>query len=198
MSKNNTTTDVESALDLLAAQVREEIKRIRDEGADAMKQGDYKTATSVIEFAGKMENFAGNVDNLIAQWDAIAQQHEVEPETVKAIVGRGFFGKARKGTITSHVDFYVPLLQALVQLGGRGNTQTVVDRVGKIMEGKLKPKDLETLKSDSSTIRWRNKVMWSRSDLVNELGYMKRDSPRGVWEISDKGRKWLENQAKSK
>lgn len=101
MGKTSNTTDVEAALDLLATQVREEIMRIRDEGADAMKQGDYDTAKSVIEFAGKLESFAGDVDKLVGQWNSIAKQHDVEPETVKAIVGKTFFQRARKGTISS-------------------------------------------------------------------------------------------------
>jgi restriction system protein len=194
MKRTNKHTDVEEALDLLSTEVREEIERIRNEGADAMKSGDYATATSVIDFAGKLEKFAGNVDKLIGEWSSIAKQHEAELEPVKSIVGKSFFGKARKGTITTHKEFYVPLLQALVQMGGGGKTQKVVDQVGKLMVEKLKPKDLETLNSNSDTIRWRNKVMWTRNTLVNELGYMKGDSPRGFWEISEKGRTWLNKQ----
>jgi restriction system protein len=194
MTKMKNNTDVEEALDLLASEVREEILRIRDEGAEAMKKGDYKTAQSVIDFAGKLETFASNVDNLVGQWKLIAEQHEVEPEAVKEIVGKSFFGKARKGTITTHEDFYVPLLQALLNLGGSGKTQKVVDEVGKLVKGKLKPKDFELLKTGSETVRWRNKVMWSRNNLVHQLGYMKSDSPRGVWAISEKGRVWLSKQ----
>lgn len=196
MNKTNKTTDVEAALDLLASQVREEIMRIRDEGADAMKQGDYDTARSVIDFAGKLESFAGDVVKLVGQWNTIAKQHDVEPETVKAIVGKTFFQRARKGTITSDKEFHIPLLQTLVKLGGSGKTQQVIDQVGKLMEGKLKPKDFELLKSEPETIRWRNKVMWARNSLVNQLGHMKSDSPFGMWAISDKGRKWLEKQTK--
>jgi restriction system protein len=196
MSKTNIETDVEAALDLLSTQVREEIMRIRDEGADAMKQGDYDTAKSVIEFAGKLESFAGDVDKLVEQWNSIAARHDVEPETVRAIVGKTFFGKARKGTITTHKELRIPLLRALVMLGGSGKTKQVVDQVGKLMEGKLKPKDFELLKSGPETVRWRNKVMWARNSLVNELGYMRSDSPFGVWAISDKGRKWLDEQTK--
>ena len=194
MSKTPKTTDVDDALDLLAGEIREEIQRIRDEAASAVTKGDYETAKSVIEFAGHLEKFAEIVDKLVDEWNSIAKQHDIEPEPVKAIVGKGYFGKARKGTITSHKDFYVPLLQALVDLGGKGKTQQVVDRVGKLMAGKLKPKDFETLSSSSETIRWRNKVMWTRNTLVNELGYMKNDSPFGIWEISEKGRTWLKSQ----
>ena len=194
MKKPSRKTDVNAALSLLSDEVKAEISRIRNEGADAMKAGDYETAKSVIDFAGSLETFAGNVGKLIEQWNDIAKQHDAEPEAVKEIVGKSFFGKARKGTITTHEDFYVPLLQALVNLDGGGRAQIVVDEVGKLMKGKLKPKDFELLKSGSDTVRWRNKVMWSRSDLVNKLGYMKNDSPRGFWEISDKGRKWLKEQ----
>ena len=194
MSKPHKTTDVEEALDLLSTEVRDEILRIRDEGADAMKQGDYDTAKSVIEFAGKLESSAGDVDKLVAQWNKIAKQHDVEPETVKAIVGKTFFQRARKGTITSDKEFQIPLLQALVKLGGSDKTQQVIDQVGKLMEGKLKPKDFDLLKSEPHMVRWRNKVMWARNSLVNELGYMKSDAPFGVWAISDKGRKWLDDQ----
>jgi hypothetical protein len=194
MSKKSKNTDVGEALDLLSDEVRGEIARIREEGAEAMRKGDYDTAKSVIEFAGKLERFAENVDKLVGQWNTIAQQHETEPEEVKKIVSKGIFLRAKKGTITTHEEFRRPLLQALVEMGGKGKTRAVVDRVGKLMEGKLKPRDFEPLPSDPEMIRWRNKLMWTRNTLVNVLGHMKSDSPRGVWEISEKGRQWLEKQ----
>ena len=193
MSKTK-TTDVEEALDLLSEEVRSEIVRIRNEAATAVTTGDYETAKSVIEFAGSLESFAESVDRLVLQWNSIARQHEVEPDKVKAIVGNGFFGRAKKGTITTHEEFHIPLLKALASLGGSGKTKAVVDRVGKLMEGKLKPRDFEPLPSDPDMVRWRNKVMWTRNNLVNTLGHMKNDSDRGFWEISEKGHKWLEKQ----
>jgi hypothetical protein len=158
MNKFQDNTDVEKALDLLAAEVREEILRIREEGANAMKNGDYATAKSVIHFPGSLELFAGNVEKLVGQWHAISRQHDVEPEPLKAIVGKSFFGKARKGTINTDKEMEIPLLRALVILGGRAKTKDAVDQVGKLMEGKLKSKDFELLKSGTDTVRWRNKV----------------------------------------
>lgn len=194
MTNSTKNTDVEEALDLLAEEVREEIQRIRNEGAVAMTKGDYATATSVIEFAGKLESFAGNVDKLVEEWNSISDQQEAEPEPVRAIVSKIFPNKARKGTITSHEELYIPLLQALVNLGGKAKTKDAIDEVGRLMEGKLKPRDFDFLKSGSDTIRWRNKVMWARNSLVNQLGLMKNNSPFGVWEISDKGRQSLSKQ----
>ena len=191
MNPIQNNTDVEEALDLLATEVREEIQRIREEGANAMKKGDYPTAKSVIDFASSLEQFAGNVEKLVGQWHSIAKQHDVEPEPVKAIVGKSFFDKARKGTITTDKEMEIPLLRALVILGGRAKTKDAIDQVGKLMDGKLKPKDLELLKSGTDTVRWRNKVMWARNNLVNDSGLMKSDSPFGIWEISEKGREHL-------
>jgi restriction system protein len=191
MSNPSKNTDVEEALDLLSEEVREEIQRIRKEGAGAMLKGDLATARSVIDFAEKLEHFAGNVDRLVEEWNSISDQQEAQPEPVRAIVSKIFPNKARKGTITTHEEFYVPLLQALVNLGGTAKTKDALDEVGRIMEGKLEPKDFDFLKSGTETIRWRNKVMWARSSLVNQLGLMKSDSAFGVWAISDKGREYL-------
>ena len=58
------------------------------------------------------------------------------------------------------------------------------------MKDILKPLDHEVLKSDGKSIRWRNAAQWARNTMVNEDGRMKK-SKSGIWEISDKGRKWL-------
>lgn len=37
---------------------------------------------------------------------------------------------------------------------------------------------------------WRNAAQWARNSRVNER-LLKKDSPRGIWEISDKGTQYL-------
>lgn len=46
---NSDQNDVSTALGLLRDSLTEEDQRIRSEGAKAMQEGDYDTATSVIE-----------------------------------------------------------------------------------------------------------------------------------------------------
>lgn len=77
-------------------------------------------------------------------------------------------------------------------MGGSGKTKLVLDRVGEKMKGVLKAIDYEAHKSDEKQIRWRNSAQWARNTLVNDDGRMKKGSPNGVWEISEKGRKWLQ------
>ena len=42
--------------------------------------------------------------------------------------------------------------------------------------------------------RWRNTAHWARYELVQD-GLLKDDSKRGIWEISEKGRQFLSDQA---
>ncbi len=51
--------------------------------------------------------------------------------------------------------------------------------------------------ADGKTIRWRNTAQWARNTLREE-GLIRDDTPRGIWAISDAGRKWLEAQTGSK
>ncbi|MEM2812267.1 MAG: winged helix-turn-helix domain-containing protein [Candidatus Bathyarchaeia archaeon] len=67
---------------------------------------------------------------------------------------------------------------------------TVINRVLEKMKNKLKPKDLEMLPSGKE-IRCVNHVKWEIWRLVNE-GYIRKDTPPGIWEITEKGREYYE------
>lgn len=96
----------------------------------------------------------------------------------------------KKGKIAPQKAYYIPILEALIELGGKGKLKEVEEKVEKKMKKILTSLDYEPLHSDGKTIRWRNRTEWARNALVNELGYLKKDSPWGIWEISEKGRKY--------
>ncbi len=182
--------DVSTALGLLRDSLAEEEQRIRSEGAKAMQGGDYDTATSVIEFAKRLLTFQKKVESLVSEWDELEDMRDSASPAVQEIVSKRFFGKKRKGEITAHTDFFPYILQALVEMGGSAKTKLVLDRVGEKMKSILKPLDHAVLPSDGKSIRWRNAAQWARNTMVNEDGRMKK-TKNGIWEISDKGRKWL-------
>lgn len=93
--------------------------------------------------------------------------------------------RAPKGTLLPKSEYAVPLLDSLVELGGSAPASEVVKRVGKKLENKLTEADLETL--NSGEVRWLNRVQFVRLDLIKE-GSMVKDSPRGIWEVTDAGR----------
>ena len=99
--------------------------------------------------------------------------------------------RAKKGEITPQAHYTFPILGALIEMGGSGRVSKVLDRVFNKMKDRLKPKDLEKLSSGIS-VRWKNKAQWERQRLKSE-GYLKKDSPRGIWEITDKGRNLYES-----
>ena len=194
MNPQTDQNDVSTALGLLRDSLSEEEQRIRTEGAKAMQNGDYDTATSVIEFAKRLLTFQTKVEGLVTEWEELEDLRDAASPAVQEIVSKRFFGRRKKGEITPHTDFCPYLLEVLVEMGGGGKTREVIDAVGKKMQGILKPRDFDHHESSGKQIRWRNTCQWARNLMVNEDGRMKKGSPNGTWEISDKGRKWLRDR----
>lgn len=186
--------NISAALHLLAESLKSEVHRINSEGAQAMQGGDYDTAQAVIDFAKRLTAFRAKVDALEKEWEDLEDLRDQATPAVQQIVSKRFFGRRKSGEITGHIEFCLPVLQVLLEMGGQAKTKDVLDRVGQKMKDILKPKDHEVHKSDSHQIRWRNTAQWARNMMVNEDGRMKKGSPTGTWEISDKGRAWLKKQ----
>ncbi len=104
------------------------------------------------------------------------------------------------GSVSSRLSFtpvyyyWVPILQSLVELGDSAPKHKVIELVGKKMQGLLKPADYEPL-PHSPAIRWENRVAWQRLNMLRQ-GLLADNCPRGIWEITPKGRTWLEEQIK--
>src|SRR5262245_44655306 len=81
-------------------------------------------------------------------------------------------------------EFRVPLLQALVELGGEAPVKQIREVMEKKMAPRLLASDYENVSSGDP--RWWNAICWERNELVNE-GLMRDDSERGVWAISGSG-----------
>ncbi|MDI3314540.1 MAG: winged helix-turn-helix domain-containing protein [Mycobacterium sp.] len=97
--------------------------------------------------------------------------------------------RAAAGTLLPEDRYRVPLLRALVDAGGQAHYRDVANAVGHFLKDELKPADFEML--DSGVQRWQNRLQFVRLDLVKR-GLLQRDMPRGIWAISDAGRKALE------
>lgn len=89
--------------------------------------------------------------------------------------------------LPSQKEIEVPLLKALVELGGEARTKAIYPLVTKKFP-QIRDEDLaETLPSGG--YRWTNRIQWVRQRLI-EKGEM--DSPAyGIWRITEKGRQRL-------
>lgn len=113
----------------------------------------------------------------------------LEGVTSKEKKGRPGIGrpsKAHAGRKLPQKEFRSPLLLTLSDLGGGGSLDEVRKNIYPRIEGKLGQEDHAIVATGEA--RWWNAVCWERSELVKE-GYLRSDSPRGRWELSDEGRR---------
>lgn len=97
--------------------------------------------------------------------------------------------RAVRGTLVPQAAYELPILKALVAKGGQAPSREVIDAIEPLLADKLK--DVDRSETSSGEIRWRNRAQFVRLDLI-EKGELVKDSPRGVWEITDAGRKRAE------
>jgi hypothetical protein len=96
--------------------------------------------------------------------------------------------RAAPGTLLPEREYELPILRYLDDHGGRAPSREVVEAVGVALADRLTELDRRQLKSGD--IRWENRVAFVRLRLV-ERGELVEKSPRGTWEISEKGRERL-------
>lgn len=93
-------------------------------------------------------------------------------------------GSPRREKALPLYEYEIPLLRYLAEHDGRAPAREAIKAVGEALADKITEHDRELLKSRK--IRWENRVQFSRLSLV-ERGEMARDSPVGLWEITDNG-----------
>jgi negative regulator of replication initiation len=97
--------------------------------------------------------------------------------------------RMRPGELLDRHEYDLLILRVIDRLGGSGYAPDVVEEVGKLVADKLT--EMDHIKNKTGVVRWKNRIMWRRFNLV-QLGLLKNDSPRGIWEISPAGRRALE------
>lgn len=93
------------------------------------------------------------------------------------------------GSILQEEAYEQPLLEALCEAGGEGPSKDITKAVGAKLNSRLTPLDREPLASGA--IRWENRLQFVRLKLI-ERGLMRKDTPRGIWAITEEGRKAVE------
>jgi len=186
MSKSDEKDNVYTAFEMLIEEIENVVISLKHEISEGVEKSKYDSVESIIKQVKSIEELENKVEDLEDKWNSI----------FKAFSGRKRKSKKskklRKGVKTSEESFKIPILQSLVELGGSGKVKDVLDLVEKKMEVKLNKYDYMLLSSDRS-VRWKNTAQWARLELVKE-GFLKSNSPRGMWEITDKGIEYLKSK----
>jgi hypothetical protein len=173
------------AFDMLLEAMEQEVQCLEDAGKEGFDRHDMEAVGEMMEAVKTVHALRGRVAQIREEWD----EYFCEPEPESQSHSRRDLGRAGRGQRTHEREFRLPLLQVLIEMGGKGRTRDVVDAVGRKIEGRLNEVDCEPLKSNPDSVRWRNTVQWSRNTLAQQgLLRSTKDSGHGLWEIADKGR----------
>jgi hypothetical protein len=96
---------------------------------------------------------------------------------------------ARVRGATPMAEYALPILQALVERGGKATREEVFHDIRATMEHRFNTLDLQVL-TDSRTPRWQRMADWQRFRMVQD-GLLRSDCPHGTWEITERGRQRL-------
>jgi len=139
-------------------------------------------AQEVLNEARRITNLQQKIQSLQDEWFLPGPEKRQKKARIKA-EGR-----------TPEWEFRIPILEALIDLGGHAHCQKVKNWIGLEMVNLLTEADRETL-SDGKTIRWENSVHWERQALVDE-GLLYPSRRMGIWEITPAGREVVANSKK--
>lgn len=193
MIKNN-PTNVLAAFEILLEEIETEIDFTNRVGSRAFEARDYDRAREALELAAQLTAYRDKLAAFRREWDRLVPVADEKTEDTETTESRRNLGRLRRGLRTPEDAYYRPILRVLERRGGSGQVGDVLEEVREEMKGILRDMDFEPLASDPHNPRWRNAAQWARNSMVNE-GLLKSGSPRGVWEITEKGREYLKETA---
>lgn len=189
---------------ILIQELKNIINELNHEFELAIKSQDFNKVTIIekriakfISFMEKLKELKKECGNIFNNIDLKKEWNRIFMVKNSKITSRKKLVKLEKGLKTPEKEFRIPILEALVELGGRAEVKEVLKIVEQKLKGKLNKYDYENIPSDPSKIRWKDTASWCRNTLVNE-GLLSSNSPKGIWEITEKGRKYLEDYKKRK
>ena len=171
--------ETNEAFETLLSQLRQALKEAQDIGARAFRESRFDEAQAAGKRCEEITAQVQHLENLQQRWSSLVHGAE-QPEP-----------KPIRGQKTPPKEFWLPILRALEEMGGRGRAKDVISRVGAIMRDQLNETDLRLL-SDGRTARWEKTAHFARYDLVKKEGLLAPNSPRGIWEITEKGQAYLQ------
>ncbi len=193
MGKNEKEELGREEFEILFKQVQEKLSAYLD--ALKKKSSEEILSGSVLE-AQKLLNqispIEGAYKNLTDAQNSLLNVLEAELETNTENVEEK--NTELNENMTEKSEFRIPILKALIYLGGSAKVDDVNDFIKRDMKKKLTPKDKEQV-NDNGTHRWVETVGFEKDAMVEE-GLLNSDLNSGYWEIVQKGIDYLAKHGK--
>ncbi len=177
---------VATCLSELNQTIDEEKEHLNEEVAQAMKDGEYDTATAVIQFTKRLLGFQAEVEALIEKWEELDGIGDLATPKVRQVIRSRFVQSKSPGRIArlqqdpptglngSHLHCF-HILETLEEMGGRAPNQDVTAAVNK-------------------KIKMLYPAFKQAKALMTHHGWTNYTGSNQALEISAKGVKWLESQ----
>ncbi|MFZ8859986.1 MAG: winged helix-turn-helix domain-containing protein [Thermocrinis sp.] len=187
--------EVYIAFELLLEEIEKAVNIISNEAEKYLRAKDFAEAKTLTEYAERLQDLREKVKALQREYQTILRifSEKIPTQVRKKKVK----GKLKKGLRTPEEKFIIPILESIIELGGRAKVKDVLERVYDKMKNILNSYDEEPLRSRRNVKRWENTARWARQKMVDK-GLLAKDSPRGIWEIKEKGRKYYYEEKKKK
>ncbi|GIW44078.1 MAG: hypothetical protein KatS3mg077_1360 [Candidatus Binatia bacterium] len=168
-------------------EIEQAIDRFNEAIGKALKQARFDEARAAVAHVEKFVELKLRAQQLAEEWEHLLA---TAPLPVTVPVARRGSRRSRSAPRETQQRVQRAILEALMELGGQADHRKVLEIVEQKVADLLTEHDYEVLTNGET--RWRNNARWLRHRLIQE-GLMERNSPRGVWAISEAGRKALES-----
>lgn len=145
------------------------LRQLNQQAGRFLAKGDYPRAESLVEMAKSVRSFHVEVEALHSRWGEI----------------KGARKEAVKGKPIPLWEYYQPILQAIVDLGGVARIAELEPAVGHLMNSRFTEGDLKTMAGGRP--RWQIMIHRARKHMVKE-GLLAGDTGP-EWKITSLGRK---------
>jgi len=187
MAKN----EVKIAIELLLEEIGRNYNTLNRELQKAVELEEFDRVQYITRMCQEVKAFKEKAENLKSEWDAIFSGVAYTPTKNCSSRKKENKSRLKRGLRTPEEKFILPILEALIELGGEAHARDVLERVHAKMKNILNTYDYEDLSSNNQK-RWENTTQWVKYKMVEE-GLLDRNVPRGVWRITEKGRKFYQN-----
>ena len=161
--------EVTKAIRSLVRQTQLATKEANQLAAKRLARGDYAGAQSLISVAQAISAFGSEVLGLNGRW--------------REVRSAGKAPKKGKDAQTPLWEFYRPILQTLLSLGGEATRTDIEGKLEETLASSLKEGDIVT--NAQGTPRWKIMVKRARKPMIAE-GFISEESPF-KWKITSKG-----------
>jgi restriction system protein len=176
---------IAAAFDGLLESIGRTIDALRGEAAKASLAGDYDATVDLAKRASAVE-----VESLRQKWrDTFPHERFPGLEPGAEVEAEAPGGTDPSTGPTPYADYFVPILLALAEAGGKERTGVVLAQVEAMMAAGMREADRRPL--PSGVPKWRSTAGYARAKLV-QMGLLVDRSQPGTWEVTGQGRAWLQ------